>query len=119
MKPLYFRVKTGYGVNDFVSIDQSEYGKAVRAQIKKSVVIFGGRGSVSGASIISVSPDWNRELGYHSDYQIKGEDMAEVPRLRQAQYREFSGTEGINIERQLRGLPPLLGGPSMELSTGK
>ena len=107
MKPLYFRVKIGFGTNDYLSIEQDEYSKAVRAQIKKSVVIFKNHGSVSGANIISVLPDWNKELGYNNDYQIKGEDMNEIPRIKQNQYREFTQIENVNVERQIQGLQPL------------
>lgn len=107
MKPLYFRVKTGYGPNDYISIGQDEYSKAVRAQINKSVVIFQEKGSISGSNIQSVLPDWNKELGYYPDYQLKGEDMNEVPRLRQEEYRNFTQHESINVERQIQGLPLL------------
>ena len=107
MKPLYFRVKTGYEPSDYISILQSDYSKAVRAQIKKSVVVFGEHGSISGANIISILPDWNKELGYHGDYQVTGEDMEGIPRIRQAQYRDFTTYENVNIERQIQGLPPM------------
>jgi hypothetical protein len=107
MKTLHFRVKIGFEPNDYLSIGADEYSKAVRAQIKKSVVIFKDNGSVSGANIISVLPDWNKELGYNNDYAINGEDMNEIPRIRQSQYREFTAYEGENVERQIQGLPPL------------
>ena len=107
MKPLHFRVKIGFEPNDYLSIGQDEYSKAVRAQINKSVVMFKDHGSISGANIISVLADWNKELGYNNDYQITGEDMNEVPRIRQAQYRDFTQYESKNVERQLQGLPPL------------
>ena len=107
MKPLYFRVKTGFEPNDIISIHESEYSKAIRAQIKKTVVVFGEHGSISGANIISVLPDWNKELGYHGDYQVTDEDKESIPRIRQAQYRDFTTYENVNIERQIQGLPPL------------
>lgn len=107
MKPLYFRVKTGFQPNDFVSIGQDEYSKAVRAQIKKTVVIFKDHGSISGANIQSVLPDWNKELDYYGDYQIRGEDIQDIPRIRQAEYRDFAQLENINIERLAQGLQPL------------
>src|SRR3990167_2579045 len=107
MKPLYFRVKTGYESNDYISIPQSDYSKAVRAQIKKTVVVFGEHGSISGANIISVLPDWYKELGYHGDYQVTDEDKESIPRIRQAQYRDFTTYENVNIERQIQGLPAL------------
>lgn len=107
MKPLHFRVKIGFDKNDYVSVGQEEYSKAVRAQINKSVVIFKDHGSISGANIISVLPDWNKELGYNNDYQITSEDMNEIPRIRQGQYRDYTTHESVNVERQLQGLPPL------------
>ena len=107
MNTLSFRVKIGYGANDFVSIGQEEYVRAVKAQIKKTVFMPQSGGSISGGSIISVLPDWNKELGYNSDYQLKAEDLQEVPRIRQAKYREFMEDQKTNIERQAQGFPAL------------
>lgn len=107
MKPLHFKVKTGYGPNDYISIGQDEYSKAVRAQINKSVVIFKDHGSLSGSNIQSVLPDWNKELGYYPDYKLTGQDMDDIPKLRQSEYRDFTQHESKNVERQLQGLLPL------------
>lgn len=104
---LYFRVKTGFEPNDILSIGQDEYSKAIRAQIKKTVVIFKDHGSISGSNIISVLPDWNKELGYYADYNVTDEDKQDVPRIRQSHYRDFTQLENTNIERLSQGLPPL------------
>ena len=71
------------------------------------MAIYKNHGSVSGANIISVLPDWNKELGYNNDYYVTEEDKNEIPRLRQGEYRDFTQYESKNVERQLQGLPPL------------
>lgn len=83
----YYRVKYGYGGNDFYSVNEEEVKKAIRAQINGTVAIF-EEGTVAGNHIISISPDYNRLLGYNSDYVLTGEDMREIS-TQQRQDHEF------------------------------
>jgi len=97
----FFRVKTGYGKDDFIGIDETELSKAIRSQVKGSVVIF-KEGSVAGNSILSIKPDWQRVMGYHRDYDLVGEDYEEIGKKRQDDYRLFIENTTLAIE----GKPP-------------
>lgn len=73
----YFRVKYGYGVDDFYSIPESDLPKALRAQISGAVAVFDA-GTIAGNSIIAIMPDLNRVMGYNRDYQLTGEDYDQI-----------------------------------------
>lgn len=73
-KTRYYRVKTGYGADEFISITEAELQKAVRAQVNGGIVIFEG-GSVAGNAIMTITPDYNKAMGFKSDYKLTGEDF--------------------------------------------
>lgn len=101
MKSLSFRVKTFGG--DVMIIEEHEYSKTVRAQLKKTVVLLDGYGSISGGSIESVKPDWHGELDYHDYYELKGGDLDEIPRARRKEYLDFMKNENEQITNLLSG----------------
>ena len=110
MKPLTFRVKTFSG--EVIIIEVAEYSKTTRAQSKKSVVLLDGFGSLSGGSIESVSPNWNGELGYKSDYKLTGGDLDDIPRARKTEYFDFMRETNEEITQLLGGTKrPELDGP--------
>lgn len=105
----YFRVKHGYGADDFISIDESELPMALRAQITGKVGVF-KEGSISGNHIMSITPDYQREMGFHRDYKLQGEDYREMRGLVD-EYRSFIELATTQVHAQL-------GGGNMRLSTG-
>jgi hypothetical protein len=84
----YFKVQKGYGADDYISIDETELRKAIIAQVKGQVAIF-REGTVSGNSIMSITPDWNRTMGWKRDYKLTGEDY------------DYIGSKKINESRLL------------------
>lgn len=85
---LYYRIKYGYGKDEFYSVDETELPKAIRAQINGTVAIF-NEGTIAGNSIMAIMPDLNRAMGYNRDYQLTGEDYAEIGQKRQDEHRLF------------------------------
>lgn len=84
----YYRIKYGYGKDEFYSVDETELPKAIRAQINGTVAIF-NEGTIAGNSIMAIMPDFNRAMGYNRDYQLTGEDYAEIGQKRQEEHRLF------------------------------
>jgi len=77
----YFKVKFGFGADDFLSVDENELPMALRAHISGKKGMF-KEGSISGDKIIAITPDFNRALGYNRDYVLKGEDYNELGKSR-------------------------------------
>ena len=99
----YFKVQKGYGTDDYISIDETELRKAIIAQVKGQVAIF-KEGTVSGNSIMSITPDWNRTMGWNRDYKLTGEDY------------EYIGSKKVEDSRLLieNTLNEILGKPKIE-----
>ncbi len=85
---MYFKVKIGYGDNDFISIDETELNKAIRCQIKGTVALF-GEGTVAGNHIISITPDYNRLMGYNPCYKLKPEDYNMISKRKVNQHKNL------------------------------
>ncbi len=99
----YYRVQTGFGADDFVSVDETELEMCIRAQITGKVAITKA-GTITGTIIQKITPDWQRVLGYNRDYKMQGEDYDELPRRTQDEYREAFAEATENV--QLRLSPP-------------
>lgn len=97
----YYRVKIGYGKDEFISIDETELRSAIGAQGSGGVAVF-KEGTVSGNHIISITPDYNRALGFSRDYTLTGEDYAQLRSIK-AETELFLE----NVKRTLRGEEPL------------
>lgn len=96
----YYRVKTGYGKDDFISVDENELPAAVRAQITGKVALF-KEGTVSGNHIMTITPDLQRHMGYNRDYELHGEDYKEIGHKAIAEHQQFIETTKIAVENQL------------------
>lgn len=71
---LYFKIKTGFGANDYISIDQEDYVKAVRAQVTGKVAMLKGARNISGSAIQLILPDYGKTMGYKPEYPISERD---------------------------------------------
>lgn len=102
----YFRVKIGYGKDDFISIDETELETAIRAQVTGKVAVF-QEGTVSGNSIQAVVPDYNRVLGLNRGYSLTSEDYAllgaeTIKQHRMALQKAKTGLTGDGVRKSLR-----------------
>jgi hypothetical protein len=73
----YFIIKTGYGENEFIKIDESELETALYAFMSDSKGVF-KNGVVRGKDIIAIREDWHREMGWNYTHVMEVEDWAEL-----------------------------------------
>jgi hypothetical protein len=97
----YYRVKTGFNADDFISINESELAMALRAQITGRVGVF-EQGTISGNHIISIIPDYQRAMGYHRDYHLTGEDYNYIG-TKVDEHRLFFETTKTEVFAQIEG----------------
>jgi hypothetical protein len=102
----YYRVKIGYGKDDFISIDESDLQKAIKVQISGKVALF-KEGTISGNHIIAIVPDYNRMLGVNRDYQLTGEDYDRLGPKVLTDCSRLLETTKAEVEAQLTGRPVL------------
>jgi hypothetical protein len=79
MSKKYFKVMRGFGQDDFIPIDESELASALFAHYKGKVA-FLNRGSINGAHISAIMPDYARALGYNSNYRMMPDDWVDLDR---------------------------------------
>lgn len=107
----FYKVQTGFGKDEYVSIDETELEMCIRAQITGKVAIT-KEGTISGSIIQKILPDWNRVLGYNRVYQLTAEDYNDlggkiVEEYRMALYGATRAVQGlpahITPEKMLEG----------------
>jgi hypothetical protein len=105
----YYKVKTGFKDDDFISVDENELPMAIRAQVTGKIGIF-KEGTVTGDKIITITADWNKELGYNRTYQMSAEDYGELPKSLINEYRELLENTTLQItggdRPETKNLPP-------------
>lgn len=100
---LYFKVKIGYGSDDFISVSEEELPMAVRAQITNKVGLF-REGTSGGNHIMSIVPDLNRALGFSRAYHMTPEDYSNLGKKREQHLQIMEGV--IYRVRKELGLEP-------------
>lgn len=84
----YYRIKWGYGKDDFYSVNEQDVPRAIKAQLTGSVFMC-DEGTIAGNSIMAIMPDYNRILGFNRDYQLTGEDYAELTRETKHEHMQY------------------------------
>lgn len=82
----YFKIKTGYGDQDFISIDETELEAAVYAFLTDAKGMF-KNGAVNGKNIMSITEDWHREFGWNYTYKLGPDDWEQINREATPKYR--------------------------------
>ncbi len=103
----YFRVYFGFGKDDFLSIPQTELPKAINAQVTGKVALLES-GSIAGNNIHRIVPDYQREMGYHRDYQLASDDYVAIGNKAKTEFEGIYLLAKTNVERHIQGLPPLI-----------
>lgn len=90
----FYKIKTGYARDEFLSIPETELAKAVYAHVHGTVFVH-SMGTLSGKLIQRIDPDYHRQLNFNFEYELKGEDFRELP----AGFRE-EALLAINVATQ-------------------
>lgn len=98
----HYRVKIGYGKDDFISITEEELAMALRAQISGKVGVF-KEGTVSGNNIMAILPDYQRDMGWNRDHQLGSEDYAEIGNKKIDDYRLLLEEKKTEVHQKLLG----------------
>lgn len=73
----YFKLIKGFGVEDFIQIDETELEKAYYCFLEKKDAVYSG-GAIRGADIQAVLPDYHRAMGWNRGYKLEADDYAEL-----------------------------------------
>lgn len=76
----WFRVKYGYGVNDFISVTEDYLAKAIYAKQKQSLFSYGDK-IIDGKEIKNIVPDYHKYTGWNAWYEpTSTEDFIQIER---------------------------------------
>lgn len=100
----FYKVQTGFGENDYRQIDETELDACLRAQITGKVALTSD-GSISGAIIQQIIPDWNRVMGFRRGYKLTGEDYEAIGENRVKEYRIALAEAKLDVQAQIEGRP--------------
>ena len=96
-----YKIKIGFGDDDFIVIDETELAMAMRAQVTGKVGIF-KEGSISGNNILEIRPYYNRLMGWNREYKLTDEDYLEVGTKRQKEHTLFLEDTKLALEGKKR-----------------
>ena len=100
----YYKVKTGYHIDDYISVEEDEVAMCMKAQVTGKIATTRA-GSVAGNIILSITPDYNRMLGLSRDYRMSYEDYSNLGNARkETEFLLEYSRECVKCE--LNGLPP-------------
>lgn len=102
----HYRVKYGYGKDDFYSILETDLEKAMRAQISGTVFVC-EEGTIAGNNIMQIVPDYQRLLGLNRDYELNHEDYQELGMKAVKEHRMFM-QEAKHVALGNKSAPKLL-----------
>ena len=97
----FFKVYTGYGETDYISIDETELEMCIRAQITGKVAITKD-GTITGNVIQRIVPDWNKALGLNRGYKMKPEDYEYLPKKVADEHRDAIALATSSVQSQLK-----------------
>lgn len=96
----YYRVKFGYGKDEFISVDETELETAIKAQITGMIGNF-KEGTIAGNNIMAIIPDYQRALGFNRDYQLTGEDYAEIGSKTQSEFMNLMEEAKYQVNQKI------------------
>lgn len=109
----------GYDANEFIAIDETELEKAIYIHLTGKKGGF-NNGTVDGNKIISISPDWNRAMGWNVGYKPTPEEHGEIQAEMGARYNGIVAMAKNKVQEYLEngqieliGTQPLIVAPKI------
>jgi hypothetical protein len=110
----YFKVKIGYGVEDFISISKDELEKATYAFITNDKVVF-QNGVTTGKAIMAIVPDYHKTMGWNYGRKMEDLDFAEV-KAKVGDPVKYIALAKENVQAYINaGTPELIGSKPLEI----
>ena len=79
MNKLHFKIKTGFGSNDFISIESDELHKAYYLFLNPDQrTIFSSGHALIGKNIVSIEPDYHKMMGWNPTWKLCDDDWTEL-----------------------------------------
>jgi hypothetical protein len=76
---MYFIIKTGYGENDFIRVDNlPDVEKAQYAFLTEAKVMFSSGQVCRGKDILTIKEDWHKEMGWNPTHEMTDDDWNEL-----------------------------------------
>lgn len=75
----YFKIKIGYGDNEFIPITEDELETAYYCFLTDGKAVF-DNGPVRGKDIITITEDFNRAMGWNPSFRPTDDDWNDVRR---------------------------------------
>lgn len=95
-----FKIKIGYGSDEYIPIEKSELSKAYYTFMTEGKMITNDGYAIRGKDIIRIEPNWNGIMGYNKDYKLTGEDYEYIGEKRMKEAHAIMG-EAKDIARQV------------------
>jgi hypothetical protein len=74
---MYYKLIRGYGVEDYIEIDEKELEKAYYCFLQKKDAIFSG-GAIRGSQIMAIQPDYHKTMGWNRGYKLEALDYSDL-----------------------------------------
>lgn len=74
---MYYKIIHGFGVEDYIAIDETELQKAYYCFLEKKDSIFSG-GAIKGSQILEIKPDFHRIMGWNRGHKLGADDYEEL-----------------------------------------
>lgn len=125
----FFKIKTGYDGEQFISIDETELESALYCFMTDSKGIF-KNGVCRGKDIINISEDWHKVMGWNPTHELDSDDWNEIRSSgTEAKYHGLIGSVKEKIQYLVRtkqenligknvAIPELKKTPRKELGNG-
>jgi hypothetical protein len=74
---MYYKLKIGYGLEEYIQITRDELEKATYCFLTKKDSVYSG-GACKGSEILAIQPDFHRVMNWNRGWKLTGDDYDEL-----------------------------------------